>query len=288
MRGELRRGDPCPFCQSDHLSGPACHALAELFESSDPDRWWEALNYAAGARVTVEPDPAYHGTRIHVRLVHGFSFGPAVERPWVNQDHEVRVDDFALAMRERTGPYANARREILQLGARMLESWKGPGARGAAVAVRLLCLRGPAPEAFSANSRGARRQLEGWGPGPLAPSWPGGDFRPPTSSLADGEGFRRDMAMREEAEEEARREALRQEIRDSDLSDHFWRWQGDGYDHLESLSCPVLIEPHQLAKIIDRKTAPECRENHSATGTGHLAAWAARARGRDADRRLGS
>lgn len=29
-----------------------------------------------------------------------------------------------------------------------------------------------------------------------------------------------------------------------------WRWQGDGSDHLESLTCPVLIRPQELIDLI--------------------------------------
>lgn len=256
---ELRRGDPCPFCQDDHLSSrPACPTLAELFESSDPGDWWVHLNHAAGAQVTVEPDPAYHGTRIRVRLVHGFDFGAAVERPWVARDHEVRVDDYALALRERPSPYQGGRREVLQIGARMLESWHGPGARGAAVAVRLLCLRGPTAEAFTPHSVEARRQLEGWRPGPLSPSWPG-DFRVPASSFAGGDDFMRRMAQREEAAEAAWREAVRAEISFA------------GVHALEVKAEAVLPRG----------------ENHSTTVTGgRFGAWAARARAADGARRL--
>ena len=35
--------------------------------------------------------------------------------------------------------------------------------------------------------------------------------------------------------------------------DECWIWQGDGSDYLESLSCPVVISPHDLRKIIKRR-----------------------------------
>ena len=31
---------------------------------------------------------------------------------------------------------------------------------------------------------------------------------------------------------------------------NYWAWQGDGMDHLESLTCPVVIRPEQLREII--------------------------------------
>ena len=39
--------------------------------------------------------------------------------------------------------------------------------------------------------------------------------------------------------------ALRRE-RDGEV----WYWQGDGADHLESLTCPVLIEAEDLRKLL--------------------------------------
>lgn len=29
-----------------------------------------------------------------------------------------------------------------------------------------------------------------------------------------------------------------------------WYWQGDGEDHLESLTCPVVISPEDLAELV--------------------------------------
>lgn len=29
-----------------------------------------------------------------------------------------------------------------------------------------------------------------------------------------------------------------------------WLWQGDGHDHLESLTCPVVIQPEQLRGLV--------------------------------------
>jgi len=31
-----------------------------------------------------------------------------------------------------------------------------------------------------------------------------------------------------------------------------WYWQGDGTDHLESLTCPVLIEAEDLRALLER------------------------------------
>ena len=36
-------------------------------------------------------------------------------------------------------------------------------------------------------------------------------------------------------------------------SEGAWRWQGDGEDHLESLTCSILIEPQQLRNIINAR-----------------------------------
>lgn len=33
-----------------------------------------------------------------------------------------------------------------------------------------------------------------------------------------------------------------------------WYWQGDSEDHLESLTCPVLIEAHDLRKIVSQSS----------------------------------
>lgn len=35
----------------------------------------------------------------------------------------------------------------------------------------------------------------------------------------------------------------------------YWAWQGDGEDHLESLVCPVLIQPQQLIQILQAAEA---------------------------------
>lgn len=34
-----------------------------------------------------------------------------------------------------------------------------------------------------------------------------------------------------------------------------WYWQGDGEDHLESLTCPVLIEADDLRALLERGAA---------------------------------
>lgn len=35
------------------------------------------------------------------------------------------------------------------------------------------------------------------------------------------------------------------------LKDDPWHWQGDGHDDLDTLSCPVLIEPEKLKALLD-------------------------------------
>lgn len=44
---------------------------------------------------------------------------------------------------------------------------------------------------------------------------------------------------------EAENEALRRE-----RQGEIWYWQGDGEDHLESLTCPVLIEAADLRELL--------------------------------------
>lgn len=39
----------------------------------------------------------------------------------------------------------------------------------------------------------------------------------------------------------------------------FWRWQGDGGDYLESLTCPIMIDVGQLKQIFDVNTAATSR-----------------------------
>lgn len=34
-----------------------------------------------------------------------------------------------------------------------------------------------------------------------------------------------------------------------------WYWQGDGEDHLESLTCPVLIEADDLRALLEKGVA---------------------------------
>lgn len=45
----------------------------------------------------------------------------------------------------------------------------------------------------------------------------------------------------------------------SRIGDGYWCWQGDGQDHLESLICPVLIRPEDLAAFIERAESAEKR-----------------------------
>lgn len=42
------------------------------------------------------------------------------------------------------------------------------------------------------------------------------------------------------------------------LGDH-WHWQGDGTDDIQSLSCPVSIQPDKLQAIIERAEKAEDR-----------------------------
>lgn len=34
--------------------------------------------------------------------------------------------------------------------------------------------------------------------------------------------------------------------------DEIWFWQGDGEDHLESLTCPIIITPEALREILQK------------------------------------
>jgi len=34
-----------------------------------------------------------------------------------------------------------------------------------------------------------------------------------------------------------------------------WYWQGDGYDHLESTTCPILIEASDLRELLEKAKA---------------------------------
>lgn len=45
-------------------------------------------------------------------------------------------------------------------------------------------------------------------------------------------------------------ERLQRIHNDMHLSEGGWIWQGDGSDHLESLACPVVIQPHQLREPV--------------------------------------
>lgn len=60
---------------------------------------------------------------------------------------------------------------------------------------------------------------------------------------------------------------------------NYWSWQGDGEDHLESLVCPVVIQPKILEKIIGEKASFKLQLAHEKTLT---------ARARDALARLGT
>lgn len=57
--------------------------------------------------------------------------------------------------------------------------------------------------------------------------------------------------MESEESEIASLRAELQVYRDRSRGD-YWVWQGDGEDHLESLVCPVLIQPRQLMTLQDK------------------------------------
>lgn len=42
---------------------------------------------------------------------------------------------------------------------------------------------------------------------------------------------------------------------------NYWAWQGDGEDHLESLSCPVVIQPQTLLQLTTRLAAAEAEQD---------------------------
>lgn len=51
---------------------------------------------------------------------------------------------------------------------------------------------------------------------------------------------------------------------------NYWHWQGDGEDHLESLSCPVLISADQLRAVLAEKgDAHTCTEACALGDLGH-------------------
>ncbi len=37
------------------------------------------------------------------------------------------------------------------------------------------------------------------------------------------------------------------------LLGEFWYWMGDDNDHLESLTCPIIIQPEELKRLIERR-----------------------------------
>jgi hypothetical protein len=39
----------------------------------------------------------------------------------------------------------------------------------------------------------------------------------------------------------------------------YWSWAGDGYDHPESLTMPILIQPEALCKLLERGGSGEAR-----------------------------
>ncbi len=46
-------------------------------------------------------------------------------------------------------------------------------------------------------------------------------------------------------------------IQNSINNQEYWAWQGDGEDHLESLTCPIVIQPEDLRKLLEsKKNAP--------------------------------
>ena len=59
--------------------------------------------------------------------------------------------------------------------------------------------------------------------------------------------------------EHERCDDLRRELRlhAQKAADEYWTWQGDGEDHLESLTCPVLIPVDKLRDIISAKEQAE-------------------------------
>jgi regulator of replication initiation timing len=54
----------------------------------------------------------------------------------------------------------------------------------------------------------------------------------------------------------AENEALRRE-----RNGEVWYWQGDEEDHLESLTCPVLIEANDLRELLERSKKSEGGSN---------------------------
>lgn len=54
-------------------------------------------------------------------------------------------------------------------------------------------------------------------------------------------------------EEEVERLRTRLDTAHSVANGEVWYWQGDGEDHLESLTCPILITPAKLRSELEEK-----------------------------------
>lgn len=64
-----------------------------------------------------------------------------------------------------------------------------------------------------------------------------------------------EAVVAEQVEEIARLKAEIRTLREA-ATGNYWRWQGDGQDHLESLVCPVLIDATDLRAIIGEGVPP--------------------------------
>jgi len=51
--------------------------------------------------------------------------------------------------------------------------------------------------------------------------------------------------------------ARREKVEPKITSDNTWFWQGDGEDHLESITCWVWIDAHQFRAELDKARADE-------------------------------
>ena len=56
-------------------------------------------------------------------------------------------------------------------------------------------------------------------------------------------------------------------------SGNYWAWQGDGSDHIESLTCPVVIQPRDLKAILQELATVKAWIEFSSTFPDEHVAW---------------
>lgn len=119
------------------------------------------------------------------------------------------------------------------------------------------------PEVIAWEVRTLSDPKEQFGTSPSYPEWAEGDADlsiTPLISLRDYEVLqtKNDMLRRKLEASYRREERLEGIVRDLERKkfrrfgeEDCWMWGGDGYDHLESLVCPVVIAPSDLLDIIN-------------------------------------